>query len=77
MANDRLYIVCKFCNEGFAIAKHYDGPWFTTRRSPEQLNEFLGKHYLCKGDDAANWWPHDCFILKRESDEDFDKITLF
>ena len=46
MANDRIFIKCRHCNECMTFAKYYPtighGIWFH-----ESLDEFVIKHMMC------------------------------
>jgi hypothetical protein len=52
MANDRLYLVCPECGEGYMLAKHYGDEWYTSSSKSDKdfvigLNNFFEKHWHC------------------------------
>jgi hypothetical protein len=52
VANDRLYLVCPECGEGFMLGKRYGDAWSVRNHSSstfeEMLDGFFDKHYKCR-----------------------------
>lgn len=63
MANNRMWLVCRSCNERFLLGKCMgDGCYYTRPFHSEELEEFYDEHYCC---DLVN--PQNVFKLCYES----------
>lgn len=64
MANNRMYIKCKYCGKYVCIAKHFGGEWNPHFALEENLGEFLEEHTWCGEKNT-----HGDFDIAYETDE--------
>lgn len=65
MANDRLYLVCHHCGQGFMLAKHFGDAWETRNYGElsyqQRLDDFFLEHWRCMAGEAED--PYKFLLL--------------
>lgn len=77
MANNRLLLKCKVCNEVTVIAKFYPSEaagWYARDSVASQMNDFFDKHYHYHLDGGLEGGYQ--YIMEYEMYEDEKKSTL-
>ena len=81
MANDRLYLTCPLCGQGFMLAKHFADQWYTKPSTPEEawnyvckLDDFLEQHWNCMAGVAED--PHKLLLLNEIEQFEYEQKML-
>jgi len=76
MANDRLYLCCPECPDGFMLAKRYGDAWSTRNHSDrtfdEQLDAFFEKHWRCRAGEVDD--PYKFLLLNEKEAMDHAEV---
>lgn len=74
MANNRLYMQCKYCGEDIYIGKNFGEPYYISDEKLKEINQFFEGHAYCgKPDELAHGgW----FGLYDEFHDSDDPLTI-
>lgn len=77
MANDRLYLVCPACGEGFMLGKRFGDMWSTRNHGgvpfEEMLDKFFEAHYKCRAGEVAE--PHKFLLLNELELNEYSQLS--
>ena len=75
MANDRLYLVCPGCGEGFMLAKRMGDAWYVAQASEahyvSRLDDFFSHCWECMAGVVAD--PHKLLLMNEMEHMGFEQ----
>lgn len=67
MANNRLYLYCRHCNEALGLDKNFGGP-YSIRCTIEDIEDFLAEHRFFDFDTCE--YEHNIILCEEFGDSD-------